>query len=72
MNRQKVVTKPAPESFNPGAKAGVQENFNCFKNTGFRLESIPHLMRDRNDLIWVLAVFYEFIKINFHIIRLIK
>ncbi len=25
MDSQKVVTKPAPESFNPGAKTGVQE-----------------------------------------------
>jgi hypothetical protein len=37
MNSRKVVTKPAPEGFNPGAKAGVQKNYNYFKilDSGF-------------------------------------
>ncbi len=41
------------------AKAGVQK-FLLIQDTGFRLESIPHLMRDRNDLMLISASFYEF------------
>jgi 2-hydroxy-3-keto-5-methylthiopentenyl-1-phosphate phosphatase len=36
---------------------------NQFHIPGFRLESIPHLMRDRNDVTRVSASFYDFIKI---------
>ncbi len=44
---QKVVTP---------AKAGIQENSNCFKilDSGFR----------RNDFIWVLATFYKSVLID--------
>ena len=51
MNSKKVVTKPAPEGFNPGAKAGVQENYNGFKilDSGFH----------RNDECRLPVAFYE-------------
>ena len=51
---QKVVTKPAPECIYPGAKAGVQENYNCFKilDSGFPA-GLPG-----NDENGPLAIFY--------------
>ena len=59
MDSQKVVTPANPGSWS-GTGAGVQE-IKTSKNTGFRLESIPHLMRDRNDSRWLILTFYEFV-----------
>jgi hypothetical protein len=43
----------------PGIRSGVHRGQAEFEIQGFRLESIPHLMRDWNDPNRVAATFYR-------------